>query len=86
MKILQSKNKFFIVLIFGMLCSQVFAQYSLSKYTINSGGKEMSGGSYQMNASIGQVDASNKMSGGNFSINGGFWHENTDLIFKNGFE
>ncbi len=46
----------------------------------------MSGGPYEMNSSIGQVDASNEMSSGSFSVNGGFWHENTDLIYKNGFE
>ena len=46
----------------------------------------MSGGSYEMNSSIGQVDASDQMINGNLSINGGFWHENNDLIFKNGFE
>ena len=86
MNTLKSKGKFLLVLLLGMVFSQAFAQYSISKYTINSGGSAMSGGSYEMNASIGQVDASNQMSNGNLSINGGFWHENTDLIFKNGFE
>ena len=86
MYFLKSKRKFFIILILGLAFSQVFAQYSISKHTINSGGNQMSGGPYEMNASIGQVDASNLMSNGNFSVNGGFWHQNTDLILKNGFE
>ena len=87
MNTLKSKGKFLIVLILGLTFSQVFAQYSISKYTINSGGAfEMSGGTYEMSASIGQVDASNQMSSGSYSVNGGFWNENTDLIYKNGFE
>jgi len=86
MNILNSKRKVFIVLMLGMTFSHVFAQYSISKHSINSGGAEMSGGTYEMKASIGQIDASNQMSNGNYSVNGGFWHENTDLIFKNGFE
>ncbi len=44
---------------------------------------------FELNASIGQTDASTTQSGGNYSLNGGYWHENndfTDLIYKNGFE
>ena len=87
MNTLKSKGKFFIVMILGLAFSQVFAQYSISKYSINNGGAtEMIGGRYEMNASIGQVDASDQMSNANYSVNGGFWNENTDLIYKNGFK
>ncbi len=66
--------------------SQSFAAYSMKKYSINSGAAKISGGQYEMQSSIGQVDASNTMSQGNYQLNGGFWHKNNDLIFKNGFE
>ncbi len=79
-------KKVILILITGMAVSQAFAQYEMRSYSINSGGSKMTGGSYELNASIGQTDASDKLSAGNYSVNGGFWHENNDLIFKNGFE
>ena len=74
------------LLIMGMAFSQSFAQYEMKKYTINSGGSTITGGQYEMTSSIGQTDASNAQTGGDYSLNGGFWHANNDLIFKNGFE
>lgn len=74
------------LLILGMAFSQSFAQYEIKKYSINSGGSTISSGQYEMTSSIGQTDASNAQTGGNYSLNSGFWHENNDLIFKNGFE
>ena len=79
-------KKIILILVVGMAVSQAFAQYEMRKYSINSGGSKMTEGSYEMNASIGQTDASGKLSAGNYSLDGGFWHENNDLIFKNGFE
>jgi len=73
-------------LVLGMAFSQSFAQYKMKKYTINSGGTAMIAGQYEMTSSIGQTDANNTQTGGNYSLNGGFWQENNDLIFKNGFE
>lgn len=80
-----------LTFILGMAFSQTFAQYKINNYTINNGGGEMIGGNYEMNSSIAQVDASATQTGGNYSLNGGFWHEkdNTpqpELIFTNGFE
>jgi hypothetical protein len=46
----------------------------------------LSGGQYVINFSVAQADAGAKLSNGNYSLNGGFWHENTNLIYKNGFE
>jgi len=83
--ILKHKKVFFLLII-GMAFSQSFAQYEIKKYTINSGGSTSTGGTYQVSGSIGQVDASSKLTSANYSLNGGFWHENNDLIFKNGFE
>ena len=80
------QKKAFLILLLGLVFSQSFAQYEIKKYSINNGGSKMTGGSYAMNASIGQVDASDILSNSNYSLNGGFWHENNDLIYKNGFE
>jgi hypothetical protein len=83
--LLKHKRKFLIVLL-GMVFGHSFAQYEIRKYTINNGGGKSSGGDYSLNASIGQVDASAPKSGGGYTLNAGFWQENNDLIFKNGFE
>lgn len=80
------RNKVLSLLVLGLVFSQSFAQYEMKKHTINSGGQTSTGGNYQVSGSIGQVDASNELAGGNFSLNGGFWHPENDLIFKNGFE
>ncbi len=74
------------LLILGMVFSQSFAQYEIRKYTINSGGSSISGGQYEMTSSIGQTDASDTLANGGYSLNSGFWQENNDLIYKNGFE
>ncbi len=63
------------------------AEYKMKSYTINNGAsKIMTAGKYEMKSSIGQVDASHIMMKDNFQLNGGFWHQNTDLIFKNNFK
>lgn len=85
------KNKLlFSILILGTAFGQAFAQYEMKKHSINSGGSKMTGGSYEMNASIAQPDASNTQTGGAYFLNGGFWHESKEpleeLIFKSGFE
>ena len=80
------KLKSFLLVTLGLVFSQSFAGYEINKYSINSGGSKMTGGSYEMSSSIAQVDASATMAQGNYSLNGGYWHQNTDLIFKNGVE
>ncbi len=60
--------------------------YQITKYTLSSGGGVITGGNYHLTSSIGQLDAGHKATGGNYEFNGGFLSENTDLIFKNGFE
>lgn len=84
-------KKLFLIFILGMAFSQTFAQYEIKKYTVNNGGGKMTSTSYEMNGSIGQVDASKAQTSATYSLNGGFWHEkdNTpqpELIFANGFE
>ncbi|HMP84964.1 MAG TPA: hypothetical protein PKA41_19915 [Verrucomicrobiota bacterium] len=46
--------------------------YSLDWSTIDSGGGDSVGGTYSLSGTIGQPDAG-AMSGGNFSLQGGFW-------------
>lgn len=51
-----------------------FAQsYSIDWYKISGGGGTSTGGTYQVSGTIGQHDASGAMSGGNYSVTGGFW-------------
>jgi len=80
----------FLILTLSIINNLVFAQLEIRKYSINNGGDKMAGGGYEMNSSIAQIDASTIQSGGNFTLNAGFWHRNNssvvDLIFENGFE
>jgi len=75
-----------LVFLFGMIFSQTFAQYEITKQTINIGSTNNSGGAYTITSSMGQTDASSLLNGGQYQLNGGFWHQNNDLIFKNGIE
>lgn len=47
--------------------------YNINWYKITGGGGTSSGGQYSVNGSIGQPDASGALTGGNYSITGGFW-------------
>ena len=77
-----------------VICS--YAQpYEIKRFTINNGGKSMKSDNnqYEMNSSIGQVDASKPQTddSSQYKLTGGFWHKNNnlplpDLIFKNSFE
>ena len=67
-----------ILLATALLPLPVLAQtYDLSWYTIDGGGATFSaGGTFQLGGTIGQPDASSfstPMSGGTFSLVGGFW-------------
>jgi hypothetical protein len=48
-------------------------QYSVDWYKISGGGGTSTGGTYQASGTIGQPDASGAMSGGQYSVTGGFW-------------
>lgn len=67
-----------IVLAIGFLlltfaASTASAQsYSIDWFTIDGGGGTSTGGVYSVSGTIGQPDAGH-MSGGNFTIDGGFW-------------
>ena len=67
-------NKTFLGLACAVgLTTAVSAQsYSIDWFTIDGGGGTSTGGVYSVSGTIGQPDAG-KMSGGNYSIEGGFW-------------
>ncbi len=48
-------------------------QYSIDWYKIAGGGGTSTGGAYSVSGTIGQHDASGAMTGGNYSLTGGFW-------------
>jgi hypothetical protein len=56
------------------LCLEATAQsYSIDWYKIAGGGGLSTGGVYSVNGTIGQQDAGGPMTGGNYSLTGGFW-------------
>jgi hypothetical protein len=64
----------FLLLSFLVAASVVNAQpYSVDWSKISGGGGTSAGGTYQVSGTIGQPDASGAMSGGNYSVTGGFW-------------
>jgi hypothetical protein len=87
------KFKFLIlVLLFLIMSAYSYAQkgatFAVSKSTIDAGGGKSDGTSYSINGSIGQTNASSKISGTSFSIKGGFWVSTPrpDSLFSDGFE
>jgi hypothetical protein len=66
------KTLFIIPLL--LAASAVHAQqYSIDWYKIAGGGGTSTGATYQVTGTIGQPDASGAMTGGNYSLTGGFW-------------
>jgi hypothetical protein len=47
--------------------------YSIDWFTVDGGGGTSTGGIYSMSGTIGQPDASGAMTGGGYSLTGGFW-------------
>ncbi len=73
-----------------MTYAQSGGDFNIKKSTIDTGGGQSAGGDFSVTGTIGQADASKIVSGGNFSLTGGFWNEKPvireDLMFTNGFE
>jgi hypothetical protein len=70
----EAAMKMLILLSTLLLPSIGFAQnYSVDWYKIAGGGGTSTGGVYAVNGTIGQPDASGAMTGGNYSLTGGFW-------------
>src|SRR5580658_1156297 len=61
-------------LLYSALCPRASAQsYSIDWYKVAGGGGTSTGGTYTVSGTIGQPDASGAMTGGNYSLMGGFW-------------
>jgi len=76
----KSKMKNYIrtscMIITGLLLAQpkLHAQsYTIDWYKIAGGGGTSTGGTYQVSGTIGQPDASGAMTGGSYTLTGGFW-------------
>ena len=70
------KNHFNILMACAALLLPVAATaqtYSIDWYKISGGGGTSTGGTYQVSGTIGQPDASGAMTGGSYSMTGGFW-------------
>ena len=64
-----------LILLFCVLIPGIsFAQpYSIDWYKISGGGGTSTNGQYSLSATVGQHDAGGPMTGGTFSLTGGFW-------------
>ena len=61
-------------LVHSAFCLRVQGQsYSIDWYKVSGGGGTSTGETYQVSGTIGQPDASGAMTGGNYSLTGGFW-------------
>ena len=69
-KLMKIKLSLLLLLIAFDLSAQ---QYSVDWYKVGGGGGTSTNGQYSVSGTIGQPDASGAMSGGNYSVTGGFW-------------
>jgi hypothetical protein len=66
--------KRFVLLVSLLIPVIGFAQqYSIDWYKVAGGGGTSTGGTYSVSGTIGQPDAGVAMTGGNYSLTGGFW-------------
>ncbi len=64
----------FLAMLIGVACAQSGGSYDLSWWTIDGGGVTFAaGGTFNLGGTIGQPDASNTLTGGAYSLTGGFW-------------
>lgn len=62
------------IILHSSFCLRTQGQsYSIDWSTIDGGGGTSTGGVYSVSGTIGQPDAGAVMTGGSFSVNGGFW-------------
>jgi hypothetical protein len=74
MKITISKNLWLCSYLLAGLPAELHAQnYSIGWHKIAGGGGSSSNGQYSVSGTIGQADASGAVTGGNYSVTGGFW-------------
>ena len=69
------------------LAQSTGGEFTIVKSTIDNGGGTSSGGEFSISGTIGQSDATDRVSvGGEYLLSGGFWAVINDVLFKNGFE
>lgn len=56
----------------SLTSTSLFAQFDLTWYSIDGGGGYSIGGTFELEGTIGQLDAGG-MSGGSYELTGGFW-------------
>jgi hypothetical protein len=61
------------VLPFLFVANSLAQSYSIDWYKIAGGGGTSTGATYQVSGTIGQADAGNTLTGGNYALTGGFW-------------
>lgn len=64
---------FVIVVALAAFCSTARAQFSIDWFTVDGGGGTSIGGTFELSGTIGQPDAGVEMTGGTFSLTGGYW-------------
>jgi hypothetical protein len=72
----RKRGKGWLLAIFSFLVSTSVLlpqSYNVDSYCISGGGGVSTGGVYSVSGTIGQHDAGNAMSGGNYAVTGGFW-------------
>ena len=63
-----------VTLVLSLTIPSHAANYEISWWTVDGGGYTFSeGGSYKLGGTIGQPDAGGPLSGGSYSLVGGFW-------------
>src|SRR5438309_765524 len=67
-----SPVRLLVALAFFLIAVRARAQFAIDWHTIDGGSGISTGGVYAVNGTIGQPDAG-KMTGGNFTLEGGFW-------------
>jgi len=63
----------FLILSSAFCLRAVGQQYSINWFKVAGGGGTSVGGAYQVSGTIGQTDAGGPMTGGSYSLTGGFW-------------
>jgi hypothetical protein len=65
--------KTLIALVLSLAATAASAQYAINWYKVSGGGGTSTGAVYSVSGTIGQHDAAGPMSGGSYSLTGGFW-------------
>jgi len=61
------------LLVAGVVLAQTGGGYDLTWWTVDGGGGTVEGGGYTLMSSAGQPDAAPPLSGGGYTLTGGFW-------------